>query len=226
MERLKGTLLAKDIRDRERGGRAQVLVIDGENEKANDKTFGAMVKLLGNKPSQIKAATSDEKESVVTAINYLRTDPTDSRDPHTPIITVKQGFEPPTFTGWFMAWDPSKWSGNKSYEDLKRELGGQNDLFESVLASALPPPPPVVEAPAESNHTGATNHHPVGVVNFYPLDQLTTKGEELPPDVDHTKKEQHLSDSDFELVFGMDKMDFYNKPAWKQSDLKKKKGLF
>uniref|UniRef100_H2ZGB1 Gelsolin-like domain-containing protein n=1 Tax=Ciona savignyi TaxID=51511 RepID=H2ZGB1_CIOSA len=63
MERLKGTLLAKDIRDRERGGRAQVLVIDGENEKANDKTFGAMVKLLGNKPSQIKAATSDEKVS-------------------------------------------------------------------------------------------------------------------------------------------------------------------
>uniref|UniRef100_H2ZGB4 HP domain-containing protein n=1 Tax=Ciona savignyi TaxID=51511 RepID=H2ZGB4_CIOSA len=172
------------------------------------------------------ANKQEKEESVVTAINYLRTDPTDSRDPHTPIITVKQGFEPPTFTGWFMAWDPSKWSGNKSYEDLKRELGGQNDLFESVLASALPPPPPVVEAPAESNHTGATNHHPVGVVNFYPLDQLTTKGEELPPDVDHTKKEQHLSDSDFELVFGMDKMDFYNKPAWKQSDLKKKKGLF
>uniref|UniRef100_H2ZGB3 Gelsolin-like domain-containing protein n=1 Tax=Ciona savignyi TaxID=51511 RepID=H2ZGB3_CIOSA len=56
------------------------------------------------------ANKQEKEESVVTAINYLRTDPTDSRDPHTPIITVKQGFEPPTFTGWFMAWDPSKWS--------------------------------------------------------------------------------------------------------------------
>ena len=50
---------------------------------------------------------------MVTAINYLRTDPTGSRDPHTPIITVKQGFEPPTFTGWFGVWDPAKWSVSK-----------------------------------------------------------------------------------------------------------------
>ena len=47
---------------------------------------------------------------MIAALNYLKTDPTGSRDPQTPIITVKQGFEPPTFTGWFMAWDPAKWS--------------------------------------------------------------------------------------------------------------------
>ena len=52
---------------------------------------------------------------MVTAISYLRTDPTGSRDPHTPIITVKQGFEPPTFTGWFGVWDPTKWSVSRLY---------------------------------------------------------------------------------------------------------------
>lgn len=52
----------------------------------------------------------EKKEALVTAVNYLRTDPTGSRDPNTPLITVKQGFEPPTFTGWFGAWDPSKWN--------------------------------------------------------------------------------------------------------------------
>uniref|UniRef100_A0A3B3VVJ4 Advillin n=1 Tax=Poecilia latipinna TaxID=48699 RepID=A0A3B3VVJ4_9TELE len=51
----------------------------------------------------------ERKEAVVTSQEYLRTHPGD-RDPDTPIVLIKQGFEPPTFTGWFGAWDPSKWS--------------------------------------------------------------------------------------------------------------------
>lgn len=51
----------------------------------------------------------ERTEAVVTSQEYLRTHP-GARDPDTPIILVKQGFEPPTFTGWFTAWDPSKWS--------------------------------------------------------------------------------------------------------------------
>lgn len=51
----------------------------------------------------------ERKESVVTSQEYLRTHP-GARDPDTPIVLIKQGFEPPTFTGWFTAWDPSKWS--------------------------------------------------------------------------------------------------------------------
>lgn len=40
---------------------------------------------------------------------YLQTHP-GGRDIETPILLVKQGFEPPTFTGWFHAWDAQKWS--------------------------------------------------------------------------------------------------------------------
>uniref|UniRef100_A0A8C2DUV6 Villin 1 n=1 Tax=Cyprinus carpio TaxID=7962 RepID=A0A8C2DUV6_CYPCA len=57
-----------------------------------------------------KGANDKEKnEAVVTAQEYLKSHPA-GRDLDTPILVVKQGFEPPTFTGWFHAWDPQKWS--------------------------------------------------------------------------------------------------------------------
>lgn len=56
-----------------------------------------------------EANETERKEAVVTSQEYLRTHP-GARDPDTPIILIKQGFEPPTFTGWFAAWDTTKWS--------------------------------------------------------------------------------------------------------------------
>uniref|UniRef100_A0A4W6DCN5 Villin like n=1 Tax=Lates calcarifer TaxID=8187 RepID=A0A4W6DCN5_LATCA len=55
------------------------------------------------------ANQQETKEAWNSAQEYLRTHPA-GRDPDTPIIFVKQGYEPPTFTGWFNAWDPHKWS--------------------------------------------------------------------------------------------------------------------
>lgn len=51
----------------------------------------------------------ETKEAWISAQEYLRTHPAD-RDLDTPTIIIKQGFEPLTFTGWFNAWDPHKWS--------------------------------------------------------------------------------------------------------------------
>lgn len=51
--------LAKDIRDRERGGRAQVTVVDGENENASEETIKLMKQVLGEKRT-IKEAIADE----------------------------------------------------------------------------------------------------------------------------------------------------------------------
>lgn len=57
-----------------------------------------------------KYANEEEKRAAATtAQEYLKTHPS-GRDLETPIIVVKQGYEPPTFTGWFLAWDPFKWS--------------------------------------------------------------------------------------------------------------------
>ncbi|KAB0343802.1 hypothetical protein FD754_020728 [Muntiacus muntjak] len=56
-----------------------------------------------------KDANEVEKaESLKSAKLYLETDPS-GRDKRTPIVIIKQGHEPPTFTGWFLGWDSSKW---------------------------------------------------------------------------------------------------------------------
>lgn len=55
------------------------------------------------------AAASERKEAVAWGQEYLKTHPA-GRSLATPIVLVKQGHEPPTFTGWFSTWDPYKWS--------------------------------------------------------------------------------------------------------------------
>ncbi|XP_058474880.1 adseverin isoform X2 [Solea solea] len=50
----------------------------------------------------------ERTESVRSAKQYLETDPS-GRDKLIPVVLVKQGHEPPTFTGWFLAWDPAHW---------------------------------------------------------------------------------------------------------------------
>ncbi|XP_056155160.1 advillin [Lampris incognitus] len=77
---------------------------------------------IGNSANQCET-----KEACNSALEYLRTHPA-GRDPDTPILTVKQGYEPPTFTGWFNAWDPHKWSGGNSYEEMKRKLADTASL--------------------------------------------------------------------------------------------------
>ena len=41
--------------------------------------------------------------------DYVEKDPAD-RDPDTPITKVRQGYEPPNFTGFFGVWDRDLWS--------------------------------------------------------------------------------------------------------------------
>ncbi|GAA6215657.1 advillin-like [Lates japonicus] len=148
----------------------------------------------------------ERKEAAVTSQEYLHTHPGD-RDPDTPIVMVKQGFEPPTFTGWFTAWDPSKWSGGKSYEELKKELG------DKVAPIEVKAEPNCVES--EKNFE-----------SFPPEALVNKQASELPEGVDPSQKEKHLSDSDFSTVFGMTKDDFASLPRWKQLNLKKEKGMF
>ncbi|XP_029384556.1 villin-1 isoform X2 [Echeneis naucrates] len=74
----------------------------------------------------------ETKEAWNSAQEYLRTHPA-GRDPDTPIIFVRQGYEPPTFTGWFNAWDPHKWSGGNSYEEMKKKLSGAASLSQITV---------------------------------------------------------------------------------------------
>lgn len=68
-----------------------------------------------------EANEAEKKEALATAQEYLQTHPS-GREVDTPILVIKQGFEPPNFTGWFLAWDPNKWSVSESYRIPKNIL--------------------------------------------------------------------------------------------------------
>uniref|UniRef100_A0A672JXJ2 Scinderin like a n=2 Tax=Sinocyclocheilus grahami TaxID=75366 RepID=A0A672JXJ2_SINGR len=57
---------------------------------------------IGNDANEVERNGADK-----IAKDYVDSDPSGRRG--TPVITVKQGFEPPTFTGWFQAWDAKMW---------------------------------------------------------------------------------------------------------------------
>ncbi|XP_044051708.1 gelsolin-like isoform X2 [Siniperca chuatsi] len=56
-----------------------------------------------------EAHEEEKTEAAASAVRYIESDPAD-RDPRTPTVTVKQGFEPPTFTGWFLGWNHEYWT--------------------------------------------------------------------------------------------------------------------
>ncbi|KAK7135438.1 hypothetical protein R3I94_014184 [Phoxinus phoxinus] len=64
---------------------------------------------------------------------------------------------------------------------------------------------------------------------IYPHEMLivTHRGRnKLPPGVDRTRLERHLSTEEFQNVFGMSIEEFDRLSLWKRNDLKKKVSLF
>ncbi|MEQ2243050.1 hypothetical protein ILYODFUR_003047 [Ilyodon furcidens] len=58
-----------------------------------------------------EAQEEEKTEAMTSAVRYIETDPA-NRDPRTPIVKIKQGFEPPTFSGWFLGWDQDYWTSD------------------------------------------------------------------------------------------------------------------
>ncbi|XP_014642172.1 PREDICTED: advillin isoform X1 [Ceratotherium simum simum] len=83
-----------------------------------------------------EANATEKERALATAQEYLHTHPS-GRDADTPILIIKQGFEPPIFTGWFLAWDSHMWSAGKSYEQLKEELGDAAAITRITAVSSL-----------------------------------------------------------------------------------------
>uniref|UniRef100_A0A8C8SR12 Villin like n=1 Tax=Pelusios castaneus TaxID=367368 RepID=A0A8C8SR12_9SAUR len=198
---------------------------------------------------EVTSNAYERNEAISSAKEYLKTHPA-GRDLATPIIMVKQGYEPLTFTGWFSAWDPYKWSDGKSYEDMKNSLGDVSAISEITVdlnnanlnkrqpntkaANPADSGAPAYKPHPTSNVNSTSNHHnnnaPSLVTNgngVYSREVLINKTvDELPDGVDPTKKEYYLSDADFQDIFGRSKDDFYQMPRWKQQNEKKQYGLF
>ncbi|XP_045148173.1 advillin isoform X2 [Echinops telfairi] len=158
-----------------------------------------------------EANATEKEKALATAQEYLNTHPS-GRDVNTPILIIKQGFEPPIFTGWFLAWDPHIWSAGKSYEQLKEELADTAAIMRIT---------------ADMSNTALAMSSADSGPKYYPIEVLLkNQNQELPEDVNPAKKENHLSEQDFVSVFGITRGQFLTLPGWKQLQLKKEKGLF
>ncbi|KAM9333828.1 advillin [Pholidichthys leucotaenia] len=210
---------------------------------------------VGNSANQ-----AETKEAWNSAREYLRTHPA-NRDSDMPICFIKQGYEPPTFTGWFKAWDPHKWSGGNSYEEMKKKLSDASSVAQitvdlnnaslsrpvstgrggyrapggpTVSAKTITPTSPTTQRPesamsssSSSSSSSSASSTPVDISGNVDPDLLVNKlAEDLPDGVDPTRKEDYLSDADFENLLGTTRPDFQRLPKWRQNDLKKKAGLF
>uniref|UniRef100_A0A3P9HW53 Villin-like n=1 Tax=Oryzias latipes TaxID=8090 RepID=A0A3P9HW53_ORYLA len=194
-----------------------------------------------------KSETTDAWKS---AQEYLRSHPA-GRDPDTPIISVKQGNEPPTFTGWFDAWDPLKWKGENAYEGMINKMSDQVDYMAHITADlsnagiggdgyrapggpmSSPPPyrthgfdispksPTIPKAKIPPFFTSVESGKYLD-----PKLLVNKEASELPEGVDPSRREEYLSDMDFESLLGTNRADFHRLPKWRQNDLKKKAGLF
>lgn len=144
------------------------------------------------------ANAEEKKMSLETAIQYLKNSPGRNPD-NTPILTVKQGFEPPLFTCHFV-WDYEKAkSGIDDYDKLKALLesgGGATTAAEEL---------------AKYSKT-------------YPYEELLKRP--LPDGVDPVYLENHLQEEDFKKVFNLSHQEFMALPKWKRDGLKKEKKLF
>uniref|UniRef100_A0A8B9QDK6 Villin like n=1 Tax=Apteryx owenii TaxID=8824 RepID=A0A8B9QDK6_APTOW len=152
--------------------------------------------------------TYERNEAIASAKEYLKAHPA-GRDLATPIILVKQGYEPLTFTGWFNAWDPYKWSVTSSEHKTHFNHSDSNSYSNS------------------SNYNNSSPSPMPNSEGIYSREVLINKTvDELPEGVDPAMKEYYLSDTDFHDIFGKSKHEFYQMPKWKQQNEKKQYGLF
>ncbi|KAK3752621.1 hypothetical protein QZH41_018816, partial [Actinostola sp. cb2023] len=160
------------------------------------------------------ANDEEKRESLRTAMDYIKSDTSGRTLDDTVILQVKQGYEPLNFTGQFQAWDSEKWSKGKTFEEIKADMGDK--VSESNMRIT------------EKEAYKIINYNPDTFVpkKNYTYEQLTRPVCLIPRDVDIKIREKYLTDEEFFQVFGMDKHDFHAKPKWQQLDMKKKKKLF
>eukprot|EP00210_Caulerpa_lentillifera_P006663 g6366.t1 len=186
------------------------------------------------------ARENEKKEAVELARKYLtELNKQNGRDLETPVATVFSGKEPPTFTCYFLGWDDTR---NPEFVDpykAKLEMLEAEQAEDSELAKlaaerrkkfvdpktkadnapvAEPSTPPVESSPP------TTEFKFKPLKDFFPLEDL--KGMKSEGGIDVTRKEDYLSEEEFEAVFGMNRAKFKELATWRQKAKKQELGLF
>ncbi|XP_037587229.1 villin-like protein isoform X12 [Cebus imitator] len=188
------------------------------------------------------------KKAVAWGQEYLKAHPA-GRSLATPIVLVKQGHEPPTFTGWFFTWDPYKWTPDLSNKEVVEGSPGTASLISEITAEVnsfqLARGPGNGRAGAmalqalkgsqdgsgneliRGPKSGGISSTSASINGALPREQLMHQAaEDLPEGVDPARREFYFSDSDFQGIFGKSKEEFYSMATWRQRQEKKQLGFF
>eukprot|EP00499_Haloplacidia_sp_CaronLabIsolate_P008058 CAMPEP_0196782858 /NCGR_PEP_ID=MMETSP1104-20130614/12172_1 /TAXON_ID=33652 /ORGANISM="Cafeteria sp., Strain Caron Lab Isolate" /LENGTH=839 /DNA_ID=CAMNT_0042153103 /DNA_START=26 /DNA_END=2545 /DNA_ORIENTATION=+ len=147
----------------------------------------------------------------------------DGRDPDIPIVRVDAGREPPIFTCHFLGWDAE---GAQRFEDpyerRKRELAAAREAVSAEEEKKHEETTVTAEHVAAQQEARKASMAGTASGTF-PYDVLKTS---IPEGVDPRRKEDYLSDKEFQTVFKMSKGEFAGLKDWKRTALKKAVGLF
>ncbi|XP_011505575.1 PREDICTED: villin-like protein quail [Ceratosolen solmsi marchali] len=145
------------------------------------------------------------KDYIEEAKIFLHTHPV-NRDRSTIISIIKQGLEPPTFIGLFDNWNHNLLRDYRPFNALRASVQERDALINDITA---------IKIISEFAHFVK-----------YPLKILKNDPENLPPGVDVSRKEMHLTFDDFMTVFKMEPTEFEKLPTWRRQRLKQTAGLF
>jgi len=159
-------------------------------------TYTEMYVWVGDKSNE-----TEKKMAFQTAIEYVE-NAEDGRSKDTAIIKVIAGHEPKLFTCHFLGWDPIRAAAKEDPAEAKLRAAKGVQASPSSVRQA---------ASVYSND----RKHPIADLQ---------KG--VPEGVDPSRKEDYLSDADFETVFKMKRDAFAKMPAWKKDNLKKSTNMF
>uniref|UniRef100_A0A7E5A113 HP domain-containing protein n=1 Tax=Panagrellus redivivus TaxID=6233 RepID=A0A7E5A113_PANRE len=148
---------------------------------------------------------AEKKSALKTVMEYIASDSSGRSNENLPILVVDQGKEPQAFRAHFGAWDDMFW------------INGLND---SQLRTLVESTESQVFSPVDGREL-LSNFNKI-----YTVEELRVPIEELPFGVDPAKKEEHLNDTDFIEVLGIDREAFYKLPKWRQNQRKVAAGIF
>lgn len=165
----------------------------------------------------------DDSERV--AFDYLKSDPS-QRGFDLPLYKIRQGLEPPNFTGFFTVppWDYKNSKNEENYQEIKNDIHSKNQ--QNVFYAAVN-----AEKNEKNQMARSKSNSPSSLVNFsecpkYAYEQLIKPVEDLPSDILNESREVHLTNDDFCKIFKMDYEEFIQKPNWKQLEMKRYVRLF
>lgn len=128
-------------------------------------------------------------------------------------MQVVQGQEPLKFKANFFDWDDTYVAN--AFEEYTKGHGAA--LQEEVKQSAEE----TKQMMEQLEKTGSEFLDPA--TNKFTYEQLFKK---FPPGVQPDRKQDYLTDEEFEKVFAMNREEFGKLKGWRQADKKKEKGLF